>query len=289
VVADPRLLRALLQRRFSPLWMRTALTGISRADGVRCPRVVPVEPEGSLAMTRPPTRFLIIGDPEGKMATAAGRDQRRGVWVQRLLDTMPIGYRDEVVRGQLDHLVFVETWNRVEDAFEFAHFTPRQIAAGLQRVRGAFAAMTLAEVQEIVERVRVGGSFQSSRSTRSHTPNFPSSSAGPRAAARARANARHRQPNTDCARARPRDRLAQSYPPQPHARRARPPRRRAILRRCRPMSKPRLDTRRRGERALVDWHNAIAFYRRLSAEGLSRRSSPQPTRARHALAPAARD
>jgi tRNA A-37 threonylcarbamoyl transferase component Bud32 len=35
------------------------------------------------------------------------------------------------------------------------------------------------------------------------------------------------------------------------------------------MSKPRLDTRRRGERALVDWHNAIAFYRRLSAEGLS--------------------
>ena len=124
------------------------------------PRVVPVEPEGSLAMTRPPTRFLIIGDPEGKMATAAGRDQRRGVWVQRLLDTMPIGYRDEVVRGQLDHLVFVETWNRVEDAFEFAHFTPRQIAAGLQRVRGAFAAMTLAEVQEIVERVRVGGSFQ---------------------------------------------------------------------------------------------------------------------------------
>jgi len=29
----------------------------------------------------------------------------------------------QVVRGQLDHLVFVETWNGVEDAFEFAHFT----------------------------------------------------------------------------------------------------------------------------------------------------------------------
>lgn len=35
------------------------------------------------------------------------------------------------------------------------------------------------------------------------------------------------------------------------------------------MSEPRLDTRHRGERSLADWHNAIAFYRRLSAEGLS--------------------
>ena len=35
------------------------------------------------------------------------------------------------------------------------------------------------------------------------------------------------------------------------------------------MSEPRLDTRLRGERSLADWHNAIAFYRRLSAEELS--------------------
>lgn len=97
------------------------------------PRVVPTKPEGTLRLTRPPTRILIITDPESKMATEKSRLQFRRIWVNRLMRTLPADYRHPVIRGQLSHLVSVETWNEDGDAFEFANFTTREIATALRK------------------------------------------------------------------------------------------------------------------------------------------------------------
>jgi hypothetical protein len=120
------------------------------------PRTVPIEPEGALALTRPLTRFLIVGDAEGKMATPQKRDARRNALVRRLLLNIDAEYRSPELRRQLGLLVHVETWSRLQLSFEFAHFTPRQIAAAIRRVPGSLADKPPQEIQEIVTRLREG-------------------------------------------------------------------------------------------------------------------------------------
>ncbi len=118
------------------------------------PRVIPTKPEGTLQLVRPPTRFLIVTDPEGKMATADLREHHRKVWVTRLLESLPPEYRDEALRPQLDQLVFVETWNAKGEAFEFANFTTRQIATAIRRTSSPLASKPLHEIEAIVEDIR---------------------------------------------------------------------------------------------------------------------------------------
>lgn len=118
------------------------------------PRVIPTRPQGTLQLTRPPTRFLIVTDPEGKMATAELREHHRQVWVTRLLESLPLEFRDESLRPQLDQLVFVETWNDKGEAFEFANFTTRQVAAAIRRTSSPLAAKSLAEVERSVANLR---------------------------------------------------------------------------------------------------------------------------------------
>lgn len=112
------------------------------------PRLDP-DPE-VLRLTRPPTRLLVVSDPEGPMETALKRQEQRARWIARIVATFPQPYRTPTVRDQIEHLVFVETWNRLDDSFEFAHFTDRQIATALRQLPGRQASKGLADLTKIV-------------------------------------------------------------------------------------------------------------------------------------------
>jgi hypothetical protein len=77
---------------------------------------------------RPPTRFLIVFDAEGKVATPALREERRQVWIDRIARAMPQQFQTPVVREQLERFVYITTWKRSGESFEFAHFTDLQLA-----------------------------------------------------------------------------------------------------------------------------------------------------------------
>ena len=77
---------------------------------------------------RPPSRFLVVFDAEGTFATNEQRRERRRAWIERLMAALPEERRNELVREQIARLVFVDTWNRRGDSFEFAHFTDLELA-----------------------------------------------------------------------------------------------------------------------------------------------------------------
>jgi hypothetical protein len=83
---------------------------------------------------RPPSRFLVVLDPEGKVSTAEEREKRRQDWVDRIMRTLPAELkktpeRAEIVREQMEQFVFVETWRpRRSESFEFANFTDLELA-----------------------------------------------------------------------------------------------------------------------------------------------------------------
>jgi hypothetical protein len=83
---------------------------------------------------RPLTRFLIVFDPEGPVATDADREERRHVWVERIMRALPREMQTQIVREQVDNLIAIRTWNRRGESFEFAHFTDRQLARAIDKL-----------------------------------------------------------------------------------------------------------------------------------------------------------
>jgi hypothetical protein len=118
------------------------------------PRVTPWHTDGVLQLVRPATRFLIVSDPENKMATSESRDKRRSEWVTLLFEAIPVQYRTPALLNQLDLLVFTETWNDADESFEFANFTPREIARAIKRLPEPVATKPLDELVQIVESIR---------------------------------------------------------------------------------------------------------------------------------------
>jgi hypothetical protein len=118
------------------------------------PRLVRDAQDRFLDLLRPPTQVLVVADPEGPLSTAAGRERKRRSWVERILLTLPPRDRTPPVQEQIDSLVTLRTWNHRGDSFEFAHFTDRQLATAILRVRGGHRRRTLAQTLATVERVR---------------------------------------------------------------------------------------------------------------------------------------
>jgi hypothetical protein len=83
---------------------------------------------------KPLTRLLAVMDAEGKYATPQSREERRRVWVDRILQTLPPEDRTSPVRRSIERLVAVKTWNRKGQSFEFAHFTDRQLAVATAKI-----------------------------------------------------------------------------------------------------------------------------------------------------------
>lgn len=92
------------------------------------------ESDGHLGLLRPATRILVVADAEGKLATQEQRARRRAVWVERILRTFPAAEHTPSVRAAINRLVYLETWDRRGQSFEFAHFTDRQLASAIRGV-----------------------------------------------------------------------------------------------------------------------------------------------------------
>jgi hypothetical protein len=103
------------------------------------PRVQVEDGRRYLNLMRPPTRMLVVVDPEGPVATEEARERRRVGWVDRIMALMPAEVRrdpavDARVREQVDPLVHVRTWNSRGQSFEFAHFTDRMLAQAIDQL-----------------------------------------------------------------------------------------------------------------------------------------------------------
>lgn len=118
------------------------------------PRVVEEEGARYLKLLRPPTRILIVLDPEGTFSTKEQRAERREKWVKRLMRTLPKERRTNVFREQIENLVEVITWRRNTDSFEFAHFTDLQLATAIDVLDRRQRKPSLAKLRELVTEAR---------------------------------------------------------------------------------------------------------------------------------------
>jgi hypothetical protein len=122
--------------------------------GFLAPRVKP-DPDGEyLDLIRPPTRFLIVFDPEGRASTTDGRAKRRRAWVQRLERALPVERRQHGAREEIDALVELVTWNARGESFEFAHFTDLELAKAILQLPRSTRTQSLAEARKTVAALR---------------------------------------------------------------------------------------------------------------------------------------
>lgn len=140
--------RLLMPRVMEQLSLRTDedFIAIQDAEGVDtdlgplmayaiAPRLENEDVDGRyLRLVRPPTRILVVLDPEGSFATNEMRASRREQWIDRLMRTLPKERRTDVIREQVSRYVDVVTWKRSGESFEFAHFTDRQLALAVERL-----------------------------------------------------------------------------------------------------------------------------------------------------------
>jgi hypothetical protein len=82
-------------------------------------------------LNRPVTRFMMVTDPESKLRTQIGRDEKKRQIVDSMMGRLEPRYQIPQVRAQLEDLVVIETWNGTE-SFEFAHFTDQEIVDGIK-------------------------------------------------------------------------------------------------------------------------------------------------------------
>jgi hypothetical protein len=85
-------------------------------------------------LTRPPTHFLVVVDPEKGFATPASREEVRKSWVNEIWRAIHSSARSKISVDEINPLVEVDTWNSKGESFEFAHFTDRQIASAILKV-----------------------------------------------------------------------------------------------------------------------------------------------------------
>jgi hypothetical protein len=139
---------------------------IRDAEGVRAnlgallaylaPQPGEIESDRYIRPLRPLTRFLVVFDPEGPVATAESREKRRQGWVERIFLALPQELQKPVVREQLDKFVVMRTWNERGDSFEFAHFSDRQITREIDGLDERASKPSFGDLLERVKEFRRG-------------------------------------------------------------------------------------------------------------------------------------
>ena len=128
--------------------------GIDRKLGLLAEYVITPELGDSIdegyILTRPPTHFLRIVDPESGFVDRRLREKHRKILVDSIWQGLPDDYREQIPKSEINHLVEIRTWDRKRQAFEFAHFTDRQIAWAILDTYHGSSAPSLAEVSRLV-------------------------------------------------------------------------------------------------------------------------------------------
>jgi hypothetical protein len=155
----PRVLSLLLTKRdedvitfFNAEGTRSDLRPLT---GLVAPRLAQAD-QGArhVGLLRPMTRVLVVFDAEHPVATDAKREERRQSWVDRMLRALPQEHRTTTVRQQLDRVVQATTWNSKGENFEFAHFTPLQLAKAIVAMPGHRRPPDLTKTRKLVLRAR---------------------------------------------------------------------------------------------------------------------------------------
>jgi hypothetical protein len=108
-----------------------------------------------MILRRPPTRFLIAFDPEGAFATPDKCEKRRRSCINNIYDAMPKEYKTDKLRGDIDSLVEIQTWNDKLESFEFAHFTDKELAEAILSVYEGGEVHSLSDVEARIANVRM--------------------------------------------------------------------------------------------------------------------------------------
>jgi len=103
---------------------------------------------------RPPTRFLVVLDPEGKSATFEQREKRREGWIERIMLTLPKELQTPLVREQVSRLVYIATWKRSGESFEFAHFTDLELATVIHSLDGRSRKPSVSTLRSAIWSIR---------------------------------------------------------------------------------------------------------------------------------------
>lgn len=103
-------------------------------------------------LTRPPTHFLVAVDAEGDFVTKEACEKQRKKWVEQIYKMIEKEHRTLKLKDELFSLVSIETWDG--QSFEFAHFTNKELAAGILEAYGGQSHPSLANLQTWVENIR---------------------------------------------------------------------------------------------------------------------------------------
>jgi hypothetical protein len=123
--------------------------------GLVAPRLAHADPGARhVGLLRPMTRVLVVFDAEYPVATDAEREERRQTWVDRMLRALPKEHQTDIVAKQLDRVVVATTWNRKGENFEFAHFTPLQLANAIVAMPGHRRPPDLEEKRKLMVKAR---------------------------------------------------------------------------------------------------------------------------------------
>ncbi|SRR6266404_840774 len=151
MVLVPRVMEALGIPIRSDLIKLFNSKGIDRKMGLLAEYVATPELgkaiSGGFVLTRPPTRFLRVVDPESRLVDSTEREEHRRTLVREIWEA--ISQRDhlQIPMTEIDALVEVKTWNRKGDSFEFAHFTDLQIAEAILKAYQGPSAPNLAQLR----------------------------------------------------------------------------------------------------------------------------------------------
>lgn len=123
------------------------------------PELGPIE-SGMAEFQRPPTKVLIVGDGDKRpFRSPAQRDAERQKYVRLLMNSLPPEARPDEAFAleQLDQFVTLEAWDDRGRAFEFAHFSPRQIARAIVEMGRGPAGMDIDSIAVKLGRLRANG------------------------------------------------------------------------------------------------------------------------------------
>jgi len=114
-----------------PLILRGVTRDLSKLAAFACAPIVERPIENYWLTRRPPTRIMVLVDPERQYSTAAKVEHER----QKLVDEIVTVVRAQGVdptRGEVESLVQIHAW--AASCFEFEHFTNRELAEALRAI-----------------------------------------------------------------------------------------------------------------------------------------------------------